>query len=285
MFTKLLKHEWNASRKTMTILTLAMLGMGVLATISLRVLIASGRGMIENENPFMILLIMAMGVFMGACYLGALAYVIAVQFILLYRFYKNKFTDEGYLTFTLPVQVKDIFWSSFVNMLIWSVISVVTLVLVLLCVILFGTATDGLVNLDAFRAIGDLFSIFAQLPWDVLIKSPVSMVVLCIIYGLQLLVAPVFSLVLPMASITMGAVLAKKHKILAAFGIYYGISSITGTILSVVSSFPLVFFIGAETGEGYYILSGLINLVATAAMTVGGYYISVYLMKHKLNLP
>ncbi len=285
MFAKLLKHEWNSSRKIMTILTLSMLAMGLLATLCLRLLIGSVQNMVNDDNPFMILLMVGLGMFLFACYMAALVYVVAVQFILLYRFYKNKYTDEGYLTFTLPVKVTDIFWSSFLNMLIWTVISAVVLVTVLLGVILFGTATDGIINTEILAGLGEIFKLFADLPWEMLIDSSAAMVVLIIIYVLQMLISPISGLILPMACITIGAMLAKKHKILASFGVYFAASTVVSIVMGVVSTVPLVFFINADTGTGYYILSGLLNLAVTVAMTIGGYFLTTHLMKNKLNLP
>ncbi len=284
MFVKLLKHEWKATRSTLGILALALLGMGLLATLDLRFLIAG----IQNntgENPFLALLFVAMGMFLLVCFIGLCAYGIGTQFFLLYRFYKNKFTDQGYLTFTLPVTTKQIYWSSFVHMLIWSLISTVIIVLVGLIFILFGTATDGLINLDALDVIGEFFISLLELPWELLFNSP-EMIIAGIFYVLTLLIAPIYALVIPMACITIGAVLAKKHKILAAFGVYYALNAVVGIVSSVITMIPSIIIGFATQNEGtLYTVTMAISFLLSAGLTVAGYFMTLHLMKNKLNLP
>ena len=45
--------------------------------------------------------------------------------LMVYRFYKNLMTDEGYLMFTLPVSRSQLIWSKLLVALVWSVLSTV----------------------------------------------------------------------------------------------------------------------------------------------------------------
>ncbi len=282
MFAKLLKHEWRASRGTLGVLTLALLGVGLLAMVDLRVMI-NVVGNMESDNPFLMLLTIAMGAFLLMSFVALCGYGISVQFILLYRFYKNKYTDEGYLTFTLPVSVQQIFWASFVNMLIWLAISFVAIIGVVLMVMLFGTATEGLVNTEALKGLWAVIQEIIDLPWEEIFGA--DMAFTAVLYLLQILVAPFMGLITPMACITIGAVLAKKHKILAAFGVYYGISAVMGIVSSVVSMIPMVFMVAAGNEMAMMNVGLVSNLLLSIGLTVGGYFVSTYLMKRKLNLP
>lgn len=286
MFSKLLKHEWKANWGLMSILTLAAVGVGILGTIALRVLVNYG-DMISESESFLVLLLFPLGMLVFASFVSLVIYVVAVSYVLLFRFYKNKFTDEGYLTFTLPVNSHQIFLSSALNMLIWWVISIVLMVILFACMILFGTATDGLVNMDIIRSFKNM-----EYVWEAL--GEIFGQILGESYGVlglvTVVVTPVYSVVLWMTCITLGAVVAKKHKILAAIGISYGANVVLNIVSSVVSVLPSLILIGnPNPGEAemqaYFTLSSVVQLVLLAGVAVGGYFLSTHLMKHKLNLP
>ena len=286
MFSKLLKHEWKANWGLMSILALAAIGMALVGTIALRVLVNYG-DMISESESFLVLLLFPLGMLVGVSFIGLAIYAAAVSFVMMFRFYKNKFTDEGYLTFTLPVNTHQIFLSSALNMLIWWVIGIVLSVILLICMILFGTANDGLINMDIIRALQNtegFWALMGEIYGQILGDS----------YGIlglaTLVVTPIYSVVLWMTCITLGAVVAKKHKILAAIGISYGASIALNIISSVVSVLPSLILIGnPNPGEvemqAYFTLSSIMQLLILVGVTVGGYFLSTHLMKHKLNLP
>ena len=285
MFSRLLKHEWKANSGLLGLLSLAAAGIGVLATVVLRILVkTAGSLWWELENGLGPVLVVALGMFLFFSVVALSVYAIAVQVILLYRFYKNKYTDEGYLTFTLPVKPTQIFWSSFLNMLIWLVISVLVVFGVVFLAVLFGTAEDGLVNTDVFDAMKDLLEFFRVIDWQMLLQEQYSIPYL-IVLGLTFLVTPFYALILPMACITAGAVLAKKHKILASFGVYYGVNFMVGIITSVVSVVPTLLIMNRGDTEALYLVSMAIQLVISLALTIGAYCFTIHTMKKKLNLP
>ena len=285
MFSRLLKHEWRASSGLLGLLSLAALGIGVLATVVLRILVStSGALWWDTAEGLGVILVVALGMFLFFSVVALSVYAIAVQVILLYRFYKNKYTDEGYLTFTLPVKPTQIFWSSFLNMLIWLVISVLVVFGVVFLAVLFGTAEHGLINTDVFDAMKDLLELFRVIDWDLLLQEQYSIPYI-IVLGLTFLLTPFYALFMPMACITAGAVLAKKHKILASFGVYYGVNFVVGIITSVVSVVPTILMMSSQDSEGLYLVSMAIQLVISLALTIGAYCFTIHTMKKKLNLP
>ena len=286
MFSKLLKHEWKANWGLMSVLALAVIGAALVGTIALRVLVNYGDKIAESES-FLFLLLFPLGMLVFVSFMALAIYAVAVSFVMMFRFYKNKFTDEGYLTFTLPVKTSLIFLSSALNMLIWMVISVVLVVVLAAVMILFGTATDGLINMQiirSFTGMEDFWEMMGEIFGQILGDS----------YGVlglvTLVVTPIYSVVLWMTCITLGAVVAKKHKILAAIGISYGANIVLNIISSVVSVLPSLVLIGnpnpgdAEM-QAYFTLSIVVQLVVLVGVTVGGYFLSTHLMKNKLNLP
>ena len=172
MFSRLLKHDWKANSGLLGLLSLAAAGIGVLATVVLRILVkTAGSLWWELENGLGPVLVVALGMFLFFSVVALSVYAIAVQVILLYRFYKNKYTDEGYLTFTLPVKPTQIFWSSFLNMLFWLVISVLVVFGVVFLAVLFGTAEQGLVHMEVFDAMKDLLELFRVIDWQMLLQE------------------------------------------------------------------------------------------------------------------
>lgn len=276
MFAKLLKHEWKASWGLLGILSLAALGIGVLGAVVLRVLFLCGELVAQGADILAVLMIMLTVslVFMG---IALSIYAAAVQFFLLYRFYRNKFTDEGYLTFTLPANSHQLFLSSYVNMLLWTLISGAVLIAAVLIAGVFGPVKEGLVNAEVLAGIGNTIQEVFLRFWE-LDDGFIWMTML-----LQMLVSVLCAPVLSMSCITVGAVVAKKHKILAAFGIYYGLSAIMGMVgmlFTVLSSIVV-----QDIYHASILVSYVIQSLLQLGMAVGGYFLSAYLMKHKLNLP
>lgn len=279
MFAKLLKYEWKANARVFGLLSLATVGVGALAAIVLRLMVNYADDMVRQSDLFA-LVIAAMSMMLMGLFLAILLYAVAIPFLLLYRFYKNKYTDEGYLTFTLPVTCDQIFLSSLVNMLVWTVISMIVAVGVAFSVLWVGTATDTLVNPNFIKGLGSL--------WDGIVSMiRESNSVLLILYPLLMVVSLVSGVIVCMTCITIGAVAAKKHKLLAAFGIYYAVQMGASMVRSMFSIAPTIFMLQASqmNEEAYLIVTLMIQLVIQILLGVGGYYLSTGLMKRKLNLP
>lgn len=286
MFSRLLKHEWKANAGLLGILSLAIFGIGIVATVVLRILVnQEGLDLFGTDAfPLEVMATAAMGMFLFFSVIALSVYIIAVQVILLYRFYKNKYTDEGYLTFTLPVKTSEIFWSSFVNMLLWLLIAGAVVAVIVCMALLFGTAQEGLINTDIFGYLSEMAEIFSDLTWADLFEEGES-VIYAVLMLLQLLVTPFYALFIPMCCITMGAVLAKKHKILASFGMYYAVNFVVGIITSVATIVPSLFMLGNGSEDVFLLASTGIEVFVTLALTLGAYFLTIHLMKHKLNLP
>lgn len=276
MFAKLLKHEWKASAGLLSVLSLAVLGVGILLTVLLRVItvweskIPSGMW-----EPIWVL--------MGGAVLAIIAYVIGSQLILLIRFYKNKFTDEGYLTFTLPVTSHQILLSSLLNFLIWTLITTVVAAGTVLLAVMVGTANEGLINRELWDS-GILFLLRQMYT----VENGVSYGILSVV---SMVISGVSGVVVMVTAITLGAVVAKKHKVLAAFGFYYAIKMGISILLSGISIASLVFMLhNAGFGTDGQILAQMnfitvCEMALNLAIMIAGYFVSNWLIKRKLNLP
>lgn len=273
MFAKLLKYEWKASAGLLGILSGAALGIGLLGGLTLRFIFSELRAGDEANilvmPAFMMLFFMVLALF---------AYLFAVQLVLLVRFYKSRFTDEGYLTFTLPVTTTQSYLAALSNILIWNVISGAVMAITSLFLVFLGLseiagAVGSQVTVDFGILFGEVSSIAGYAEYQLL-----SLI--------NTLVTFVSQPVIIMACITLGAVLAKKHKMLAAIGIYYGVSMAVGMVTSVGNMAMMLEEIQISDVTYSAMLPALgIQIAVQLALCVGGSALSIWLMEKKLNLP
>ena len=275
MFAKLLKHEFRATGKMMLLLSALALGMGAAGAGVLRFLVYCFSQPKAPEGVILVLLISGTFLMVGM-FLSLFAYLIGVEIYLLVRFYRNKFTDEGYLTFTLPASSHQIFASSYVHFIFSSLWASLVFFLSLIILLVFGTATEGLVSWAVLKEIGNGFEeifFIMRTAWN---GSEW-------LYVINMVVSLFAGPMLVMCAITVGAVVAKKHKVLAAIGVYYGAGMAISAIQGVFSGAALL--VELTYYGNYELMLVLPELILQGVTLVGGYFLSTYLMKNKLNLP
>lgn len=198
------------------------------------------------------------------------AYPFITIFLILQRYYKSMFTDEGYLTFTLPTSTDKILLAKITNGIIWSVISIVSLAI-----------SIGIIGFTAFNLSSGFESLlnfvldFFQETFYLRSLFPVVKFLFFSFIGLA------SNLVIYFTAITIGAVLSKKHKILTAIGIYYLIN-ISMSILGSIVALPAIFMSRAPNliaTQGF-----LIEFLIDIIFIIAGYYACRYTINNKLNL-
>lgn len=282
MFAKLLKHEFSATGRLMNILSIVMLATSLVATVLLRLLLSLDRLVPDDAPDFLLLsLSSSLSILLGACAVLAVTYCIGTIVILLIQFYRSKFTDQGYLTFTLPAGTRDILLSSYLNALIWLVIGAAVTILSVLIVALFGSTTEGLINIRVCQLIRNAFQGF----WGLLTeygKLNVFDMILFLIHGI---VSGLSGLMLYFAVITLGCTLAKNHRVLVCIALYYGISTVLNTLNGSVQVIFGIYSAAVSGNEVTFAAIYIPQTVLMAGVLAGGYFLSTYLMKNKLNLP
>lgn len=274
MFTKLLKHDLKANAGLLGLLGGCALGVGCLAAVVLRLLTTHWE-QITAKDELMLILIPAI-LFLFFAYLAIILYGVCTQYILLFRFYKSRFTDEGYLMFTLPVKTSHIFLSGALNILIWSLIAVVVIIASLAIAVGIGPAWTEEVLEEIRWAFGDMRFFFSEVTTH---GYGIGMVLNVLIMGL-------YSIIAPMSAVVLGATIAKKHKVLAIIGIMIGISMVTSTINGIITSVMQLLLMSAQGNvESITTLTPLVSSIVPLLLAVGGYFLSIHLMKKKLNLP
>ena len=275
MYLKLLKHEWKSSSKLLITLSACILGIALLAGLDLRLIISTLGS--ESDSSFGTILMIPAFLFMFIAIFSLGLYCSGVLIILLYRFYKSRFTDEGYLTFTLPVKTEHIFLSSALHMLIWEIICVIVVLTSALIIIFTGIPISEIGYEEFAYAMSTFFS-----ELGILFDSKVFQ-----IYMIVLPIAMIASgVLLPMSCVVIGSAIAKKHKILATIGIYYGCSTVTGIISGMISAITTIMIIQSAADPAILeMITPLLTTILPLLMGIAGYFLSIHLRKNKLNLP
>ena len=106
MFAKLLKQEWRGSRKVIGVLCAVILISGVIiGTTALAMTKWGSLGDSDVAATLAVLLVMACVIAVALSCAASIVYVLC-------RFYRSRFTEEGYLTYTLPVSNHSLMLSS-----------------------------------------------------------------------------------------------------------------------------------------------------------------------------
>lgn len=252
MFVKLLKYDMRSVWRVWWIMSLSVLGMSLVGGVALKVIIS----LIEADSfPFVVFLAMLL---IFACVMAIIASMVVTELLVFVRFYKNFFTDEGYLTFTLPVSRKDLLLSKTVNALIWTAAQTVLMFVCIFLLLLIGVPDH--LGVDFFRELNYALSMVGAGAgaWGILYAVEGLILVLC---------SMIFSISLIHFCITMGAILAKKAKILAAIGIYYAVNMV---ITFVTQIFTTVFT--------WMLSAGLSDLLESAVPAMRGGIVAVMLL-------
>ena len=204
----------------------------------------------------------------------------AVFVIAIARFYKNLYTAEGYLSFTLPVTATQHILVKFTTAVAFMLLTVVSAV----------------VSFMIFSA-GDLFVEIVKVV-EYLLKKAYSVIGINTAFyiaefALLLIVTFCTNLLLYYSCISIGQ-LFKKNRVLGAVGvyfIYYIITQIIGTIFIIaivtVEKVGVLEKIAKVIADNYklFIHIGLFGMaVVYAALAVAFFFINKHIMTKKLNL-
>lgn len=277
MFKKSLKYEMKASSRVLIPLFISVLAMSALVAVGLAGLNAFDELAKENETVAIVA-----GNILGFMVVAFVALIVAssitVFVLMVRRFYTSFFTDEGYLTFTLPVTVDCHLGVKTVAMMIWYAINDV--VILLSCGI-FAFGVFVLVP-DSFTVDPEMINMvvesvtenFGGTVWSTVLMSAVS--------GL----ASYFLLFL---AISIGCMLTKKHRFITCAVCYFVANSIVGNITSLVTTLVTVSFnamgnLSASDVDLMYMTIMLITTGVYAVLGVGCYFGTRYILKNKVNL-
>lgn len=282
MLGKLLKYDLKALSRVLIPVHLAAVAVTVVAcgaaltgyaVSELPSLAAS-----DHAGPIMALaaLVLVMGVLALACVAAATFVVI------LWRFYKNLFTDEGYLTLTLPASPAAQLGSKVLAGLIWMLID---LVVVFTAIALIIAAAEGFAGSTDIEDVIPYWIMRASTGYGLFGSYAGPTVLEVALTFVQTVVQMAFGLLMAYAAFALGAALAQRHKVAAGIGLYVALSWGYGFLAGAVSVLGVFATGGVGSVTAYYTLTSalgtLLQVVACGAL----WLICLWVLKRKVNLP
>ena len=284
MLGRLIKYDLRALSRTLIpilcIIIIAGVIAGLLFGFGLRPIVAS-----ENQQPedalvssAMISITIMLSILLIAFVVGGAS--IAVQIIVMGRFYTNLLTNEGYLSFT------DHLVSKTLSGLIWYVLSAVAVLLAGASFILVGFGMSGIGSeiINAVDSI-DIAGYFTQELTEIFSGQ-------ILLIAIQLLLSPFYSILFGYMCLTIGYKVSHKHPILVAIGVYMGVSLLLSSVLSTVMTltsinttvnnsevFEAFTYIGQMTSN-----SMIINICVSVVMCVASFLVTQRLLTKKFDL-
>ncbi|MGO5051220.1 hypothetical protein ACTQ6A_01700 [Lachnospiraceae bacterium LCP25S3_G4] len=256
MLKKLIKHEFLATYRILLLLH----GFMLLAAFIGRFFVNSFFNKHLPEGAFVLFIISYIAIISIMAY-GTFLFIAA-------RFYKSLFTDEGYLTFTLPVTNSQLLLSKTISGALWSLLDMI--VMYLSVAITFATPYV----LSKFNMIQTELEAELQITvFKFIITMFTLSIVGCISGTLMLYV-----------SVSIGQ-LFTKHRLLGAVVTYFVISFIIQIIVTASMLLSGMIPIGQEIAMGPY-LSFTFNMstISGIILAIISYVITYYVMNKKTNL-
>lgn len=274
MLKKLVKQEWKSFFPAPTITM-------IILTVVTLILMATFMTSFWDESNIFVELFASLTILTYVFCLAALSFCVTICTAV--RFYKNLFTDEGYLMFTLPVKTSDLLLSKMLVAVLWKLISIVFTMLSI-----FGIATVGISYLSDMSIV-HFFQEFFDLFKDALSEMRETLMIPIPLFFLWLLLIGVCSLVFSILFIYTCICLGQfwsRHKIGGAILAYFGLRFVF-RLFRQIFAIPLSNFSYYDVEDftaGSWLLIMFVTLLIMGGLCVAMYCICNYIMSKKLNL-
>ena len=296
MLGKLMKYEWKNIWKAGTLMLLGMLVVTVIGCVVLRMPGGVVTGLLDNNDINATQSWFVLSSFVATLILYVimlLAYTWGMLIFLGIRFYRSMYTDEGYLSHTLPVTANQLFLSKVLVSGVWYLF--ITIGIGISVVALIVSLMTGLLNIGELSSVltqynGNIWEFLADAFYELGRTYEEEMGINLLHYGITLLLTyvagPFITMVTLFGALTIGQ-LSSKHKGLMGILAYAGLTILSSIIGSTVQS---AFMFGANVANS---ASGItvstnsaydINVITSLLIAAIMYGVSYYIMNRKLNL-
>lgn len=266
MLKKLLKHEWKATWKLPTALILILQVITIFAGSTFASPIWDSD--LEGLDLLVILVWMLY-------YFAIIGVSLGIMIYMAVRFYKSMYTDEGYLTHTLPVTSHQLLISKVLPMIAWSALAMLG---ILASVCIFGAMAVNYLQPDV-----TVTEMITEIMQEIMVEGVIPFLISLLFLGVAGLLSGAMMIA---GSITIGQ-LVGKHKILGSIGAYFAISTVVQILLVIVM---IPFYLSEEI---YYSSNNVFDVmtptyfgmgVVALIIAVALYFISEFIIRRKLNL-
>ena len=288
MLGKLIKHEWRGTYRVGCLMMLLMAGITFFGWLAFQS--PMWKELSGNSDSYSVTMeagiLNILSVFTLLLYFVMLIVVlVGIVVYLAVHFYKTVYTDEGYLTHTLPVTKHQLLFSKILVGGLWTMI---IYAMVYLSVILLGASLIGAILPDGYtfaRFWSESGELIAELRMEMERQFGLNFVIYTLFILLSLLIGPFIAMATVYGAISLGQ-LFTRHRVLMAIVSYIGIGILNGILGAVVQSvIGLDDVIQTSTDLGSYFDVSLItsfglNLIIAVAL----YMASWLVMTRKLNM-
>ena len=267
MLGKLIKHEFKETSKLMLPLYLVLVVITILGRIVAQSIMNSGNA--DSSTVMAIFNILSVFIYV----VGLIVISIASYIYLIMRFYKNLFSNEGYLMHTLPVTSWQLLISKLVTAFIWFISETILIFLSIFCIF---------ANNYVFEEISKFLNAYGG--FDGLTRTFCGMggVQTVLYFVLFLIISCLSGILLPYVSICIGQ-LWQKHKVAGSFLSFFGISFLLQLFSSTYTAFSMN-SIDASQEVVFLMKTYNLGMLSSAVVAVAAFIGSGLLMKKKVNL-
>ncbi len=274
MLGKLLKYDMRYVSRIMVVV--------YIIALSVSLLISGLIFLSFKVEEVSILLLMSLPM----AFLALAAVSVSGLIMIAIRTYKNLYSDEGYLTFTLPVTGDDIIWCKVILYIVWQLLGMIVAAVCVAIPILVAVLCAGDGMIDTVKYFFDYICFYIK---DTIGFVGNSFNVLAIVSAIYYLISFISAPVIIIFSFSVGQ-FAKKHRILMAVAVYYAYSVVASTIYTIVEVILIEFSSDAFYASSanlalteltlFYAIVSAISLVLTSVC----YLFTKNIMANKLNL-
>ena len=296
MLGKLMKYEWKNIWKAGTLMLLGMLVVTVIGCVVLRMPGGVVTGLLDNNDINATQSWFVLSSFAAILILYVIMLLASTWGMLIFlgiRFYRSMYTDEGYLSHTLPVTANQLFLSKVLVSGVWYLF--ITIGIGISVVALIVSLMTGLLNIGELSSVltqynGNIWEFMADAFYELGRTYEEEMGINLSHYVITLLLTyvagPFITMVTLFGALTIGQ-LSSKHKGFMGIMVYAGVTILSSIIGSTVQS---AFMFGANVANS---ASGItvstnsaydINVITSLLIAAIMYGVSYYIMNRKLNL-
>lgn len=279
MLGKLIKHDFLANFRYLGPAYIVMLVIALFGRFF--TWLATRQAIMDSVAPaFAHIISLISSLLTVAFVIAPFAILFLAAFYVIYRFYKNIFTDEGYLMNTLPTRPVSLVFSKLLNALIWMLITIVVAGLSWYLAIGHLEGLRDILN-QIWDTIVNLFlsnreAIHEQLGVPIWLFV-VELVVFVLCWFARFTISWYFA-------IAFGQLIAKNHKVLGAIGAYI-LLAIASNLFSTAFMGILGKAIDNVASNGAALQCTMLgNAVLFLIITGLLYWATTSIMKNRLNL-
>ena len=280
MLGKLMKYEWRGYRFPILVMLAILAGTTLLTCAG----IFSFNPKYDEAVTGFSILTMTLSILLF--YFGIIGCTVGTMLIICIRFYKTCYTDQGYLTHTLPVSSKQLLNAKIIS-------AVCAYLLIFLCIVISFYAVGAVfvfhftsfdVN-DAELLRREVADVFTEVIADFKDDFGISFGGFLTLYIFSCIVFCISGIISSMGCVSLGQLYA-KHRIIGAIVAYFVLQTVM-QIFCYIAMIPMYSRMLSNTSAQpieFFLPTIIIMLVLYGALGIGMYFANLHMMTKKLNL-